>query len=398
MTASFTNGVLSIHSVTISNTGSLFTIMATRTGGTETGVSNAFDVSSKPIVATKFRIQNPLDVQVGQSTTITIEAVDDSGNRDDSFHGSINLVLSGDATGAGLINIINGVGTKTISDLTVETVNLSLANIVPPTTLDFADTENIIFSAVPPIPSSGGSTGGGGPVTPSISFTGRAFPEADMKLVAVQNGQVPITNGSVSSSGGNFNVKYNGILPSTVNSFALVVYDKDKNIVQTKIFKLGANNQFNQTVLMAPTVYLNQPTVTRGTFTGITGLAMPNYKIELMIDGVKTPETVKAKTDGSYNLVFNTDRLDLGTHTLRVRQVDNKGQTSDYSIEKSFMLIKFFTPKADLNNDGKLDATDWSIFLVRYRSTDPKVRQTIDLNGDGKTDQTDLSLFLEAFR
>jgi len=44
-TASFSGGVLSSHSVTFSNTGS-FTITATRTGGAETGTSNAFTVKN----------------------------------------------------------------------------------------------------------------------------------------------------------------------------------------------------------------------------------------------------------------------------------------------------------------------------------------------------------------
>jgi hypothetical protein len=48
-TASFTNGVLASHSVTISNTGT-FTITATRTGGTETGTSTAFTVIASDVI------------------------------------------------------------------------------------------------------------------------------------------------------------------------------------------------------------------------------------------------------------------------------------------------------------------------------------------------------------
>jgi len=47
--AAFVNGILASHSVTISNQGS-FTITATRTGGSETGSSNAFAVDAAPSV------------------------------------------------------------------------------------------------------------------------------------------------------------------------------------------------------------------------------------------------------------------------------------------------------------------------------------------------------------
>ena len=391
-TASFTSGVLNTHSVTISNGGS-FTITATHTGGSETGVSNSFIVSPNAIVATKFIIINPTDVQVGQSTTVVIKAVDALDNIDSTFQGNIMLVTSGNATGGGLVNIINGVGSKIITDTTAEVINLSLGDIVPPTTLDFTATENVTFSALPPVVSGGG---GGGVSTPTISFTGLAFPQANVGIMAIRNGQAPVSLSSKGSSNGNINISYSGELPVNSNSFVLVVYDKNKNIAQTKIITLGTNNQSNTNVLMAPTVSLNQQTITKGTFMGITGQAMPNYKIEMMVDGVKASETTTTFGNGNYNLTYNTYHLSVGEHTLRVRQVSSQGKVSDYSIEKSFYITNSFLPKADLNNDGKVDVQDLSIFMNRYHLPDANKHLELDLNNDGKVDITDLSLILGA--
>ncbi|MFA5932253.1 MAG: dockerin type I domain-containing protein [Candidatus Paceibacterota bacterium] len=395
-TPAFVLGVLSSRTVNISNVG-LFTITATRTGGTETGISNSFTVATAPIVATKFKILDPLNVQVGQTTIVTIEAVDDLDNRADTFNGNINLVTSGSATGAGLVNIVNGIGTKNITDSVVETVDLSLSDVVPPTTLDFSATSDVVFSAIPPVISLGGGGGVSGAVTPTVSFSGRAFPDADIEIMAIREGEkVPVSASATGGASGNFNVKYNGMLPSGVNSFALVVYDKNQNIAQTKVFTLGVNDKLIKTILMAPTVDLIQSSVTRGTFMGITGQAMPGYKIGLMIDGVKTGQMVTADNDGNYNITYNTFHLDLGTHTLRVRQVDTKGNASDYSLEKRFLIINTFVPKADLNGDAKVDIQDWGIFMARYSSTDTKLRQSLDMNNDGKVDSADLSIFIGA--
>jgi uncharacterized repeat protein (TIGR02543 family) len=391
-TSSFTEGILTTHSVTISNSGS-FTITATNTIGSEIGISNSFDVQTEPIVATKFIIIDPSDVQIGSSTIVTVQAVDSAGNLDDTFEGDINLVTSGAATGGGLVDIVNGAGTRTITDNTVETVFLSLSDITPPTTLDFTSTQSVVFSATPP---SGGGGGRAQVIAPVISFTGRAFPLVNVEMMAIRNGQIPIGNTSKGTGEGNFNIAYNGQLPSDVNTFALVVYDKDKKITQTKLFKLGVNDQLLATIIMSPTVNLNQQLVTLGTFMGLTGSGMPKYKIELMIDGVIAPEIATVDGKGNYNLTFNTYRLGLGEHTLRVRQTDAQGKSSDYSIEKVFTITKSFVPRADLNNDGKIDISDWSIFITRYNSSDTTNRGELDLNSDGAIDIKDFSYFIGA--
>ncbi len=398
-TTSFTDGVLSAHSVAISNSGS-FTVTATNSSGSEFGISNSFSVSPVPIVATKFVINNPLDVQVGQSTTVTIEAVDNSGNRDDTFQGDIILSTSGSATGGGLVDIVNGVGTKVITDPVIETVILSLSDIVPPTTLNFSSTENVVFSATPPSGGGGGGGGGSSVVAPVVYFSVKAFPQANLEILAISDDKIPVSGTSNKSNNGlasgNYNIGYNGKLPNDVKYFALVVYDKNKNIAQTKIFKMGVNNQLLQNVLMAPTVDLRQQIATRGAFMGLTGQAMPDYKIELTIDGVKVSDDSIVDASGNYSLVFNTYPLSVGIHNLRVRQFDNTGKYSDFSIEKSFSITSLFIPKADLNNDGKVDITDLSIFMTRYRSSDVIKPLELDLNSDGKVDSTDLSLLLKA--
>ncbi|MFZ3057633.1 MAG: hypothetical protein WA092_01160 [Minisyncoccales bacterium] len=363
-----------------------------------TGIVDGEDsviVSAIPIVATKFIIiAASNNVLIGTPVTITVRAVDNNDNIDTTYQDDVTLNVSGSVVGGGLIDIINGVGQVLISDLVAENVNLTLDD-TESTGLNVSSTQSINFTATIVIPSGGGS---GTPTTinPTVSFSGQAFPQANIEIVAIQTGQVPVSNPSKGSATGNFNVNYSGTLPANVKSFALIVYDKDQNISQAKIFNLGTSNELIRTILMAPTLSLKQSTVTRGTFMGVTGSAMPNYTIELMVDGIKVAETAIADANGNYDITFNTYYLDLGEHVLRVRQVDSQGKTSDYSIEKSFSVSKLFIPKADFNNDDKIDVQDLSIFISRFRSVDAANRQELDLNNDDKIDVQDLSLFIGA--
>lgn len=363
-----------------------------------TGIIDGEDgvtVSPVPIVATKFIITvSSNDVFVGTPVTVNIKAVDGDGNVDTTYQNDVTLHVSGGASGGGLIYIINGVGEIVINDTIGETVNLTLED-TENTHLDISSSQSIVFNKVSTTVSKGGrqiTT----LISPTVSFTGKAFPFANFQIVAIQGGNIPVNNLSKGSMDGNFNTNYSGVLPSTANSFALVVYDENNNISQTKVFKLGVNDQLAKDILMAPTVNLKAQSVMKGAFLGIIGKAMPSYKIQLMVDGLKSSETTTADKDGNYDLNFNTYRLVIGEHKLKVRQIDDSGKTSDYSIEKNFQITKNYISKADLNNDGIVDIKDLSIFISKYKSGEENVRQSVDLNGDSKVDTTDISLFMEA--
>jgi hypothetical protein len=381
-------------------TNGIWTVYLSDNSSAPDGASGVVDgedgviVSALPIVATKFIITTSGNGGlVNTPITVTVRAVDDDNDIDTTYQSDVTLRISGSGTGEGLVNIVNGVGEVIVTSPEEESVILSLED-TEGTGLDTSYSYTLVFSKTSVVPVGGGA--GGGTITPVISFVGLAFPLANIEIVALRDGQVPISRPSRSSINGSFNAQYTGTLPSSVKSFALVVYDKDQRIAQTKIFRLGANDQYRQSILLSPTIELVQNIVTRGTFMGVRGSAMPGYKVELMVDGEKAPESVVAGSDGTYDLIFNTYRLGLGQHTLKVRQIDSRGKASDYSIEKTFLLTKTFSPKADLNSDGVVDIRDWSIFVIRYATIDNQERDTIDLNGDGEIDTEDLSLFMEA--
>src|SRR5207302_792491 len=121
-TAAFTNGVLTNHSVAITNTGN-FTITATDNGGgTATGTSNSFQVNAGAASKLTF-IQQPTTTTAGQTITpaVTVQIQDANGNLTSSS-ASVSMAIgtnpsSGSLSGTTSVAGVNGVAI--FSDLSI---------------------------------------------------------------------------------------------------------------------------------------------------------------------------------------------------------------------------------------------------------------------------------------
>ncbi|MBI2037039.1 MAG: hypothetical protein HYT14_01605, partial [Candidatus Liptonbacteria bacterium] len=152
-------------------------------------------------------------------------------------------------------------------------------------------------------------------------------------------------------------------------------------------------------IFAAPTVGFAGPSATtKGGFVAFIGYATPGSSIELEIDGAALAKKETAAANGSYKALFNTAELAFGSHRVRARQIDAEGAASDFSAQKTFTVSQLPVPRADLNSDGIITISDWSIFLSRWRTKDPDLRATLDLNGDGKVDIADFSVFIRTIR
>ena len=150
-------------------------------------------------------------------------------------------------------------------------------------------------------------------------------------------------------------------------------------------------------IFMPPTISLDFTTVTTGKDVLVSGYATPGSSIEIKVDDILNYRTA-AGSDGFYKLALNTQNFGAKDHFITARQVDGRGNNSDYSAMKNLTVSLLAYPRADLNGDGLIDVSDWSIFLSRWNSNSNDLRITLDMNGDGKVDITDLSVFLKALK
>src|SRR5439155_18539275 len=95
-----------------------------------------------------FVILNPADGTVDAPITVTVQLQDQFGNLVNSGLDSgkdVTLNTTGSATGAGVVDIINGVGTKSISDPVAQTVSLTLSD-TQGTGFNVSSAQDVIFA------------------------------------------------------------------------------------------------------------------------------------------------------------------------------------------------------------------------------------------------------------
>ncbi len=369
-----------------------------------TGLIDAVDsvtVTAVPIVATRFVILPPTGAETGTPVTVTVQAQDASGNIDTTYQQDVTLHATGSATGGGLVNIVNGIGTLTLSDAIAETVTLSLSDSQS-TGLNVSSTQILTFSTAPIIPSGGAAVGAGimVPTVAGVQISGRAFPGARIEILAVSPQGTTVAREATAESDGSFSALLTGT-EAGANAYGVVGIDALLRATQTKVLYANyANTNELLTLdasLLSPTLGLIHPTVRRGDVVGAVGMAIPGYLVGVQIDG-KTIASGTVDEDGAYKILVPTTGLALGSHTIRVRQVSPSGAQSEYAPQKVFTVTTLFTPQTDFNQDGVINVQDWSIFLSRWSSTVPSVRLLDDLNGDGKVDVTDLSIFVRTLK
>ncbi len=380
-------------------TGKTVTITGLTIGGVDSGnysltqPTATADITSStvPVVATRLVIVQPSNAVVGTVIPVTIRAEDNSGNLDTSFNNVITLFLTGAATGAGPVTIVNGIGSASINDSVAETVTLALIDAVG-LGLDISSTKNVTWTSVviPPVSSSAQTL----PPTPNLR--GRAFPGADVQISAFSANAAPVNSRVVSANDGYFDLLLGS--GTSVSSFAISATDSNGDKSQTKVFSFDpriGGQETNLNIIVPPTAKLLRSVITKGDNMVMTGFGFSNSTIHLFIDGVSAGSSVQTDSSGGYRILFNTANLSLGNHEVMVNEVLQNGIVSDYSLRRTLTLSSLFTPKTDFNKDNRVNIQDWSIFLSKWNIPGgPSI--DLDLNGDGSVDIADFSIMLRA--
>lgn len=240
------------------------------------------------------------------------------------------------------------------------------------------------------------TTPGGAPKEPGVLFRFDGFAYPDGKVFLYDNG-VPFSQ-LISDLSGRFATSLRLASIAEKHLFSIIAYDKEGNVSPNKTFPTQLYERGGLTdILIAPTIMLNKRALGNGESLRISGYATPGNKVQIEIDG-KIVGTVPVTASGYYTFAAPLSSFAKGDHRARSIQVTAQSRMSDYSLLKAFQISDPFVVYADLNNDGKLTISDWSIFLSSWVSREEDVRRKIDFNGDGKISIFDLSVFLSGFR
>lgn len=260
-------------------------------------------------------------------------------------------------------------------------------------------------SATPVAPQGGGGGGGGGYIAPitSVVFTGRAYPKSTITLL--KDAQIAAT--TIAGSDANFQISISGL---SGGNYIFSVYSEDNKGIRSSLLTFpvsvtaGAITNVSG-IFISPTIAVDKSEVKRGDDIAIFGQSAPQAD---MIISVNSEEEFFGKTisdkDGIYLYNFDTSLIDYGTHNTKSKASIGNQLVSGWSYLVGFKVgtknvaaapVAKCPPKADLNNDCKVNLVDFSIAAYWYKrtlSTDFKKIEKEQLNGDGKINLIDFSI------
>jgi hypothetical protein len=379
------------------------------------GVTDGADnptVLANPASAVKFIFANvPASISTGGTATLNIEAVNSSDAIDTSFNQGVTVTLTGSASGGGLINIVDGIATTTITDAVAENVALGLED-TQSTGLGVTDVASIAFVG-PPAPVSGPSTAPsvGRPPTVTNVFSGWAYLGGSISLIIknVESSAAPIVQPISMANDGSFSVKLSTSTYLVGQTYVLVFTDKTGVVSETKAYNAPAVpqnfNLFNtRNIVIAPTVGFGlNSIVSKGSDVTVQGYAMPKGTVTLWVDGVAIGTITVNNISGQYSYVLSTDKLSDGQHSIAATQTYN-GVQSSISSQQTFTVSPLANPGLDFAGTGVIGVQDISIYLsylrdylsgiTNFNTVDPNILRILDLNHDGKVDAQDISILL----
>lgn len=251
-----------------------------------------------------------------------------------------------------------------------------------------------------PTSSGGGGGGGGGGITTTTTSTGSgtvilngtAYPNSIVNVY--NNGVLSVSIKADASS--KFDVKLENI-PSGARTIGVNSEDANgrKSITTNFIVTVNSGAIVTLTdILLAPTIDISSYSLSRGDNIRIFGQTAPISEVDVHVASEETVTRTLSDSNGSYAVLFNTQPLQENEHTTKSRTVFEKVK-SPFSRVLQFSLSgrsKFKT--ADLNKDGKVNITDFSILLYWWNTKQTKGLGIADISNDGKVNVVDFSAML----
>jgi cysteine-rich repeat protein len=261
--------------------------------------------------------------------------------------------------------------------------------------------------------SGGGSSGGGGRSSggngidgavdsgtipfegaTDVRIVGRACPGST--ITVLRDGEIERVIESDSTANFNFTLTDQTPGITTLGFWAVdgqnrrsITYSATFQVVENAITTLAG-------ILLPPTLIVDPDQIEPGGTVSFEGCALPTATVGAYVDDGEVPEETIAAASGEYVIAYSTASLAVEAyHTVKANYVDpdNTELTSGHSQIVNFYVGNASVPTgltADLNNDGFVNLTDFSILLFNWNTG----TQPSDINQDGVVSLPDFSIML----
>ncbi len=236
----------------------------------------------------------------------------------------------------------------------------------------------------------------GTPPKPVVEFRGLAASSA--RLSIVRNGVVAQT--ATTNADATFDVTLLD-QPTGASVYELSGTDIDGNALASVTFAVTlttASTTIISGVFLGPSIHIDHSAVNIGTPVTISGGTAPNSEVTLTIHSVQAASfTVTSDSRGRWQRTVQTTELGIGSHTAFARAMSNGSNISAVSSTVNFSVNPILQcdgkATADVNCDGKVNLTDFSILLFFWLALQPS-NARVDINHDGSVNITDFSIML----
>ncbi len=189
-------------------------------------------------------------------------------------------------------------------------------------------------------------------------------------------------------------------------AYTFGVYATDSNRIKSSTFSTsftvsGARTSSLSNINIAPSIAVTPDPVDPGATLTLRGYALPNAVVTIEngpSSGAVSTLTASSDASGAWSVNVDTSTFSRGTYQVRAKAE----QSSGISIKSNFSTYTFYgvgqaadVPlNTDLNRDGRVNLTDFSILLFWWNSNGGDSDPPADINQDSRVNLTDFSILL----
>lgn len=250
--------------------------------------------------------------------------------------------------------------------------------------------------------SSGGSSGGGGGTNTELGNTiinvvGKAYPSQTINFL--------LDTEDIGDVRSNSSGRFEFTTEASPGTATLGIWAKDKDGNRS----ITLNNTFDVTkgaitnlngVILPPTIVVKNQNVNPGEIITVSGQSVPDSKVDFYIDDSENAyATIDAVSDGGWSYLFDTSEVTIAEHILRAKTVvGTPPLTTESGFSTSLQLFVGVegeaTLSSDLNRDGYVNLTDFSILIFWWGTNGGNSDPPADINQNGKVSLEDFSILL----
>jgi hypothetical protein len=188
-------------------------------------------------------------------------------------------------------------------------------------------------------------------------------------------------------------------------AYTFAVFATDENDEQSGVFSTtftvsGARASELSNINITPTITITPDPVEPGETLIVSGYGLPNATVTIESgrrgSGVQKTSTALTDQTGAYRITLDTSTYARDTYQVRAKAEQVGGANTNWSQHEFFGVGQALAAgmAADLNRDGSVNLTDFSILLFWWQTDGGASDPPADINGDGNVSLTDFSILL----